>query len=319
MRSNKLWLGIASLMILSALFGQAARILSIGGRNDSTPFFSANDRSRWSTIAALVEEHTYEIDAIIELRDGNKGRPWNSIDKVRHLGIDGKQHYYSSKPPLLATLYAGVYQAIYSSTGILLTEDPFFVGRLLLLIVNLVPLGFFWGMVAYWIRDELKGIWARSLMLIFVLWGTFLTSFGNTLSNHLPGAIAIGVSLLAWRSLERHQRPHAGWLILSGLSASFAVACDLPALSWLAAFGLLLLVRFGIKSLLPYSLGVIPIAVAFCITNYVAHGELIPAYAHRSVGKELTKIDREEGGDRPNLAAVKKALEDLGVESAELN
>ncbi len=58
-------------------------------------------------------------------------RPWNSIDKVKHLGKDGKQHFYSSKPPLLATLYAGLYQAIYSSTGLLLTEEPFVVGRMI--------------------------------------------------------------------------------------------------------------------------------------------------------------------------------------------
>ncbi|HEX3599330.1 MAG TPA: hypothetical protein VHU84_04270, partial [Lacipirellulaceae bacterium] len=61
------------------------------------PFLSANDRSRWLTIRSLVERGTYEIDAI-------RAEPtWDSIDVVAHTGRDGEQHFYSSKPPLLAT------------------------------------------------------------------------------------------------------------------------------------------------------------------------------------------------------------------------
>ena len=67
------------------------------------PFLSANDRSRWMTIRSLVEYGKYEIDDI-------RGQPnWDSIDEVKHMGRDGQMHFYSSKPPLLATLIAGEY------------------------------------------------------------------------------------------------------------------------------------------------------------------------------------------------------------------
>ena len=72
------------------------------------PFLSANDRSRWCTVRALVEPDMrvegapYAIDKVIQ--DPN----WDTIDMVKHDG-----HLYSSKPPLMATLMAGIYWIIY--------------------------------------------------------------------------------------------------------------------------------------------------------------------------------------------------------------
>ena len=42
------------------------------------PLLSANDRSRWCTVRALVDEDTYQIDKII------LDPEWDTIDKVRH-------------------------------------------------------------------------------------------------------------------------------------------------------------------------------------------------------------------------------------------
>ena len=84
------------------------RIGSARSRDGHTPFFSANDRSRWSMISALVDEGTYVIDRVRE-RPG-----WKTIDMVRHVGRDGQPHYYSSKPTLLPTLLAAEYCVITS-------------------------------------------------------------------------------------------------------------------------------------------------------------------------------------------------------------
>ena len=75
------------------------------------PFLSANDRSRWLTIRALVEHGTFEIDDVID------ANVWNTIDMVQHRGRDGELHLYSSKPPLLAVLLAGEYWLIRAATG----------------------------------------------------------------------------------------------------------------------------------------------------------------------------------------------------------
>ena len=76
------------------------------------PFLSANDRSRWCTVRALVEDDMrvedapYAIDKVIQQPN------WDTIDMVKHDG-----HLYSSKPPLLPTLMAAVYWPIYRLTG----------------------------------------------------------------------------------------------------------------------------------------------------------------------------------------------------------
>src|SRR3984957_12146878 len=70
------------------------------------PLLSANDRSRWCTVWSLVERGTYQIDEI----DAVPG--WSTIDKVRQGG-----HYYSSKPPVLSTIVAGVYWVVRAVIG----------------------------------------------------------------------------------------------------------------------------------------------------------------------------------------------------------
>ncbi|HVC97185.1 MAG TPA: hypothetical protein VND64_26130, partial [Pirellulales bacterium] len=93
------------------------------------PFLSANDRSRWCTVRALVEHGTYAIDDIV-------GQPnWDTIDMVKHddLGREApgadEGRLYSSKPPLLATLMAGEYWLINQWTGATLATHPYSIGR----------------------------------------------------------------------------------------------------------------------------------------------------------------------------------------------
>src|SRR5687767_9236954 len=52
------------------------------------PFLSANDRSRWTTVRALVEHGTYAIDDIIAEPN------WDTIDMVKHKDLDGQWRLY---------------------------------------------------------------------------------------------------------------------------------------------------------------------------------------------------------------------------------
>src|SRR5690606_38162462 len=97
---------IGGLLLAVWLAVIAARLLH------SEPLQSANDRSRWCTVWSLVEEGTYQIDTI------RQRRGWDTIDKVRHEG-----HFYSSKPPLLSTVVAGVYWLEKQTIGWDLTDD----------------------------------------------------------------------------------------------------------------------------------------------------------------------------------------------------
>src|SRR4051794_29874454 len=82
-----------------------------------TPF-GANDISRWCTVWSLLERGTYAIDDC----------PWQSKTQDKVLreapfqaepeGEGPVEHYYSSKPPLLPTLIAGLLYPFRVATGV---------------------------------------------------------------------------------------------------------------------------------------------------------------------------------------------------------
>ncbi|MCG8652373.1 MAG: hypothetical protein MI861_21210, partial [Pirellulales bacterium] len=127
--------------LMAITLAVAAGRIAVVTRDGHTAFLSANDRSRWSMIASLVEHGTYTIDAqeqitVEDPRSRRKHRIWATIDKVRHTGPDGKLHYYSSKPPLFPTMVAGLYWVVRSVSGMTLTEQPIYMTRILLALVN---------------------------------------------------------------------------------------------------------------------------------------------------------------------------------------
>ena len=90
--------------------------------------FSANDRSRWCTVWSLVERGTYHIDEIIQ----EPG--WDTIDKGRF-----RDHFYSSKPPFLSTIVAGLYWTLKSAVGLDLLLKTHETVQVILIVINLVP------------------------------------------------------------------------------------------------------------------------------------------------------------------------------------
>lgn len=286
-------------MITLAFALQAARILGISAVNNEVPFLSANDRSRWAAIAALTQEGRWEIDSIVEILDSKgKSKLWNTIDMVRHQGADGKEHSYSSKPPLLTLMLAAVTKpvmmATYAWRGKTLTEDPFFVCRIVLILVNLVPLALWWCSLHRWLENHIPRSWTRLVVLSVAIWGTFLTTFVVTLNNHLHGAIFFSISLaFAWQILRATQvqtkAPWNTWLSL-GIAAALCVACELPALAWAAAIGAIVFLADPKRMLIGFGIGSASIAAAFLLTNLWAHGDWRPPYSHRGLGEKIAQV-----------------------------
>ncbi len=183
---------------LIALALTAGRISVVTGRDGTTAFLSANDRSRWCTVASLVEHGTYAIDSQIEIVDPVRRhiRPWQTIDKVRHLGADDKQHYYSSKPPLFPTAVAGIYKVVNVVTGMTLTDQPIYLTRILLTLVNLPLLALFFFATMGCMERIGKDDWSKRMAALGCCFGTMLLPFTISLNNHLPAATATAV--VAW-------------------------------------------------------------------------------------------------------------------------
>jgi hypothetical protein len=308
--------GFQTLLIVLAaamLTGRVATVRSSGG---ATPMLSANDRSRWTTIRALVDNGTYAIDDVIFRATGERNPAWYTIDLVQHRGPDGRQHYYSSKPTLLSTLFAAPYWAIHHSTGIEITRHPYYVMRFTLLFVNVIPMVMFLMLLARMLEELCETEWSRQFALAAAAFATPLTPFAITLNNHTPAAVCVLLTAWAVVSIWRSERPHGGWFVLAGTTASLAVACELPALSLLALVAAVLFWKSPRQSLLAFLPPVLLVVAAAVGTNYVAHGTWSTPYAHRRDGAVIAQVeplDRQSLRAGPLDSALRDSLAAVGL------
>jgi hypothetical protein len=249
-----------------------------------TPTFGSNDRSRWDTIRALVEDGKYAIgervtdpatgkyrDKGIVFQDG-----YMSVDKVLH---PQTHQFYSSKPPLLPTILAGEYWVLYQ-LGFSMGDHPFLVVRLILLTAQWLPLVIYLWLLSRLVERYGTTDWGRYFVVAAGCFATIVTPFAITLNNHTIAACSVMFALYPALRLWSEDGPGSPWLfLLSGFFTGFTACTELPAASFAAALGLLLLWRFPGRTLLYFvPAAAVPVA-AFFLTNYLAIGEWLPAYS----------------------------------------
>ena len=249
------------------------------------PFLSANDRSRWLTVRALVEQGTYAIDRYVT--DPKTYPNWDTIDMVMHPDPAGTPHLYSSKPPFLATLYAGPYWLIYKISGairgtpISLATHPYEIDRAMLLLVNVLPLLIYFCVLVKMLDRFGRTDWGRMFVMAAATFGTFITTFAVTLNNHLPAAVGAMLALFAvlriWYDGDRRLR----YFLLAGFFSAFAAACELPALSLFALLLVALLFKAPRQTILAFVPAALVVIAPFFATNWLAHHSFIPPYAYR--------------------------------------
>ena len=252
-------------------------------RPEPMPTHGDNDRSRWDTVRALVDNGTYVIghrdtepgskkytDSGIITEDG-----WKTIDKVLR---PDTQDFYSSKPPFLATIVAGEYWLLKKCLGWSITENRFEVVRTILLTFNWLPLLIYLFLLSRLLEMYGTTDWGRLYVMAAAALGTLLTVFANTFNNHCIATYAALFALYpAMRIWSAGQRG-IGLFMAAGFFAAFAAACEMPATSFAVQLFLILLVRAPGRTLLFFlPAAAIPVA-AFLWTNYLAVGQLRPAY-----------------------------------------
>jgi len=252
-------------------------------RSLQRPFLSANDRSRWCTVRALVEHGTYAIDDIVIQPN------WDTIDMVKHDGRGNpapgpdEGHLYSSKPPLLATLMAGEYWLLHRLTGKTLGTHPHELGRIMLFTWNVIPLAIYLLILARIVERYGTSDFGRVFVVAAAALGTLLSSYAVVFTNHWPAAFAAMVAFDATLRIVCEGERRLRWFFVAGLAAAFAAACELPALSFCGLVGLLLLRASPRAAILAAVPAVALVTAAALGTNYAAHGTIRPAYAQRHV------------------------------------
>lgn len=304
--SPKLRWTIYGLLIVASCSTMIGRIMLIKSDSGKTPFLSANDRSRWSTVRALGDHNTYQIDSVIFSSGKNRDKDWYTIDMVRHLDRDGKEHFYSSKPTLFPTMLAYEYLAIKTLTGKSLAENPMFVARLMLVLTNVLPLavGFiFLGLVL----DRFAATdWARIYVMGCATFGTFLTTFAVTLNNHVIAGVSVMIA--SYFVLKVCDLNRSNWIsfFMIGVASTFTAANELPALSF---FAICLIGCSWIsprQTILGFLPGSLIVMAGFFGTNWTAHQGLKPPYMHRDDGAIVATV---EGDFSASLDAGKLPVE----------
>jgi hypothetical protein len=319
-----------------------------------TPILSGNDRSRWGTIRALVESDM-RVKRKVKDKDGNEHESeqivWYAIDKVQsEKGFDtidmvkhalpdapDTSYLYSSKPPLLPTLMAIPYAAIYHGSKLIYQHttpkndtnntnsnetgsndtgskpvqnqdvpeflgaydfdgsdgdvikpislsdnvDRYFVVRVMLVLINLLPIVFCLVLLSRVIDRFGSSDWSRVFCVAFICFGTFLSTFIVTLNNHIPAMICVTVSGYAVVRIFFDGERRLRYFVFAGFFGVFAFVCDLPAISFGFAIGFLLLLKFPRQTLVGFVPAALVVFAGFFATNYIAHQDFRPAYGNK--------------------------------------
>jgi hypothetical protein len=291
----------------------------------------ANDISRWCTVWSLLERGTYAIDEC----------PWQSKTQDKVLKPDKLQpppdaslvqrfeyaiapkswkegepveRFYSSKPPLLPTMIAGLLYPFRMATGVPLDQVveqqrnpryvqkeiegqsgkpefvletpkepvkwPVFVFYLkpVIVLFNVVPLLVFLILYARLLDRYAANDWAWFLSLFAAAWGTQLFVFEQTLNNHTIAAFSAFFALYPLIRIWNEGARDGWYFAAAGFFGAFCACNELPA----ALFGLLLfamlLIRFPRQTLLYFVPAAAVPCLAFLTTQFIAMGQFKPAY-----------------------------------------
>lgn len=256
-------------------------------RPEPSPIFGSNDRSRWATVRALVEDGTYVVGKRANLDAkaapfGDTGivfdnKDYETLDKVMNPETG---EFFSSKPPLFATLLAGEYWVLKQLFGWSIDRERWWVVCFILLTVNVLPFAVYLVLLSRLIEDYGTSDFGKLCVFTAACFGTFLTTFSATLNNHNPAAYCVLFAIYPLLSKRGDPATESGSkLFLCGFFAALAVTLELPAAALLAGLLVpLVFVRPG-RTLVYFLPGmVIPIVAAF-VCNYAAMGRLLPAYS----------------------------------------
>jgi hypothetical protein len=261
-------------------------------RPAAVPTFGSNDRSRWATVRALVDEGTYAIgrrDPSAVTREnpfGDSGivfEPgWTSIDRVLRPGDPQEvREFYSSKPPLFSTLVAGGYWLLEKLFGWSLADERgrWLVVRTGLLTINALPFLLYLLVLARLVERLGTTEWGRTFVVASACFGTYLTTFAITLNNHTPAACSALLALAAAVRIWNETRAPVWCFVTAGFFGAFTATVELPALSFTALLYAFLLLRAPLRTVLFSLPPAVLLAVAFFYTNFLAIGQWLPAYS----------------------------------------
>lgn len=282
-----------------------------------SPTFGSNDRARWATVRAVVDQGTYTIGRRIEfppfgdlptlpVQCLQAGRflgsfsPWGQLGPTPlpppiyvDTGIvfeDGwtsidkvlnprTKEFLSTKPQLLPTVVAGEYRLLKRLFGWTFADHRWELVRIILFTINWLPLVIYLVLLSRVLERWGTTDWGRLFVMAAGCFGTFLTSFITVFNNHTMAAFAILFAIYPVLCVGDGTVPGAWRLTLSGFFTGWAITNEFPAAAFGAGLFLLLLPRAPLGTLLGFvPAALVPVA-GLVLTDYWSSGEWVPVYA----------------------------------------
>ena len=243
---------VYGLLIIGAVAVTAGRVANLQQTKlrtmDLTSTHGSNDRSRWATVRALVDNQTYVVGqrdrggaakftAIIGAGATATTMPtiasaaaaaivaasartyedtgivfedgWKTVDKV----LDPEParenvHYFYSSKPPLFSTLVAGEYWLLKQLGLSITGDLAWVVRIILLTVNVLPFGIYLYLLSRLAEAYGMTDWGRYFVIFAAGFATFLTTFSNTLNNH---SVSTCLALFGLAAFLRHlERPAPG-------------------------------------------------------------------------------------------------------------
>ncbi|HEX4341289.1 MAG TPA: hypothetical protein VH062_35515 [Polyangiaceae bacterium] len=247
---------------------------------------NANTGSRYATIESLVDYGTYNIDA---------SRYLFTPDKVK-----ARDHFVSSKPPLLPTYGAGIYWLLKKVTGYNITDNEsivvWTVGVFTGWLSHLVFLIYFYKLCKLLLVRQLA-------VLVAVAAAGFAylgVAYGTAINNHNMGA-AFAVAGFYHAFKAKHDLGGKPDWVLSGLILGVLPAIDLSSLALTGLTAVYLGAKNWRYTLLLFIPATLPGIISQPLLAHVATGSYIPAYAESSM---MTYKGSYFGGRRSGIDAL---------------
>jgi len=259
---------LRALLVIAATFITIAFMMVAWHTKDSA-IRNTNVGSRYATVEAIVNHGTFVID------DTQYNR---TIDKVQ---IGGK--FYSSKPPLMLVMAAGVYAVERAVTGYDIRTHE----KKVVWFVNLVFGAVLHALMLLALLRILLVVVRREEAVLVTLaacgFSSLATGYAIELNNHSVAAaltmLLFCEALLITKGNDARPRRY----VLAGTFAGLLPGVDLPALAISGLVGVYLFLHDRERTLRYFALAFVPWIAVQLVVNVIATGSVLPAYLQKGV------------------------------------
>jgi hypothetical protein len=245
-----------------------------------------NDLSRFVAIDSLINRGTWQIDGSswAQKRVTRDGRSYLLMNDIV---LHPRGHFYSSKPPVLSFLGAGVLRVLQWLGGEFSFERPH--DALPTFVLTWFLVGGLTAMAFHQMRSRAGALlppMKADIATILTLGGTLFLTYSTTFNNH---TVAAALVLLAFFSLGMHagtKHPSTGAVLLAGLAMGFAAVIDMPV-GGAFGLGMGLYIIFGMRAprrLAVFGLAVLPGLLLHCWLQYSIWGSVLPVQVMSGLG-----------------------------------